>query len=738
MTTGMRRQRAAAAAAWVFVLVLALPAVVLVVLAWRYMATGDAISCLGGAPAAVLYATLGALIVRRAGNRIGWFLLGVGLFSAVNALGSAYAVLGLKDAGSVPTPTWAAAAAQVSFVPLVGGLAYMFLLFPSGHLPSRRWWPAGACGPLIIVAAMVATAVGPGTVALPTPGGVSVTSGNPLSVRSLRGSLGNMFTGPSTGLWAIMLALLAVSAAGLVVRYRSGETELRQQIKWIALAAAAMIACALVVLAMLPIAGTWPRGLTTIADQVASVIGLAGFAIAIAVAILKYGLYQIDVIISRAASFGLLSAALTAVYVTIVVGIGTLAGYAGGPVLTVAAAVVVAVLFHPVRQRATRLANRLVYGERKSAYQVLADFARDMAGQLDAGTALDRMAAVLAGATGAERVEVWVLVDAEPRPAAIWPAGAASGATAASAARPVPVSRTVGVFHQGERLGEITVVKARNEPVTAADDKLLADLASQAGLVLRNARLTAELRATIDDLRASRRRLVGAQDEERQRIERNLHDGAQQRLVALSVQLALLEAAAEDPAEVRELAGELRDLLRDAVAELRALARGIYPPLLADQGLPAALRAQADRIPLPVAVDADGVGRYPRDIEAAVYFCVLEALQNVAKHAAAGHAAVTLTPGPAELTLAVTDDGTGFDAAAAGTGSGLQGMADRIAAVGGSLRVRSAPGTGTSVTGTVPVPVTDHAAPGSRRLPSQWLRAMAPAVTHRTGSRCGG
>ena len=738
MTTGMRRQRAAAAAAWVFVLVLALPAVVLVVLAWRYMATGDAISCLGGAPAAVLYATLGALIVRRAGNRIGWFLLGVGLFSAVNALGSAYAVLGLKDAGSVPTPTWAAAAAQVSFVPLVGGLAYMFLLFPSGHLPSRRWWPAGACGPLIIVAAMVATAVGPGTVALPTPGGVSVTSGNPLSVRSLRGSLGNMFTGPSTGLWAIMLALLAVSAAGLVVRYRSGETELRQQIKWIALAAAAMIACALVVLAMLPIAGTWPRGLTTIADQVASVIGLAGFAIAIAVAILKYGLYQIDVIISRAASFGLLSAALTAVYVTIVVGIGTLAGYAGGPVLTVAAAVVVAVLFHPVRQRATRLANRLVYGERKSAYQVLADFARDMAGQLDAGTALDRMAAVLAGATGAERVEVWVLVDAEPRPAAIWQAGAASGATAASAARPVPVSRTVGVFHQGERLGEITVVKARNEPVTAADDKLLADLASQAGLVLRNARLTAELRATIDDLRASRRRLVGAQDEERQRIERNLHDGAQQRLVALSVQLALLEAAAEDPAEVRELAGELRDLLRDAVAELRALARGIYPPLLADQGLPAALRAQADRIPLPVAVDADGVGRYPRDIEAAVYFCVLEALQNVAKHAAAGHAAVTLTPGPAELTLAVTDDGTGFDAAAAGTGSGLQGMADRIAAVGGSLRVRSAPGTGTSVTGTVPVPVTDHAAPGSRRLPSQWLRAMAPAVTHRTGSRCGG
>ena len=224
--------------------------------------------------------------------------------------------------------------------------------------------------------------------------------------------------------------------------------------------------------------------------------------------------------------------------------------------------------------------------------------------------------------------------------------------------------------------------------------------------MLRNARLTAELRATIDDLRASRRRLVGAQDEERQRIERNLHDGAQQQLVALSVRLAILEAAADDPAEVRELTGELRDLLRDAVAELRALARGIYPPLLADQGLPAALRGQADRVPLPVAIDADGVGRYPRDVEAAVYFCVLEALQNVAKYAAAAHAAITLTAGQAELTFAVTDDGTGFDPAAAGTGSGLQGMADRIAAVGGSLRVRSTPGTGTCITGTVPVPVS--------------------------------
>jgi signal transduction histidine kinase len=142
---------------------------------------------------------------------------------------------------------------------------------------------------------------------------------------------------------------------------------------------------------------------------------------------------------------------------------------------------------------------------------------------------------------------------------------------------------------------------------------------------------------------ASRRRLVQAQDFERQRLERNLHDGAQQQLVALAIQLSLLEGAAEDPGEVRELTGQLRSRLQAALEDLRALARGIYPPLLADQGLAAALRAQASRVPVPVSIEADGIGRYPREAEAAVYFCALEALQNVAKHAHASRATITLS-----------------------------------------------------------------------------------------------
>jgi signal transduction histidine kinase len=239
--------------------------------------------------------------------------------------------------------------------------------------------------------------------------------------------------------------------------------------------------------------------------------------------------------------------------------------------------------------------------------------------------------------------------------------------------------------------------------VSPAEDKLLEHLASQAGLVLRNVRLTAELQATIDDLRASRRRLVRAQDDERQRIERNLHDGAQQQLVALTVQLTLLEDAAQDPGEVRQLAGELRSGLHEALDDLRALARGIYPPLLADQGLAAALRAQAGKAPLPVLVEADGIGRYRRDAEATAYFCILEALQNVAKYAQASRATVALTCPDGQLGFTVTDDGDGFDTAKATHGTGLQGMADRLAAVGGTLRIDSAPGRGTTVSGTLPV-----------------------------------
>jgi signal transduction histidine kinase len=196
---------------------------------------------------------------------------------------------------------------------------------------------------------------------------------------------------------------------------------------------------------------------------------------------------------------------------------------------------------------------------------------------------------------------------------------------------------------------------------------------------------------------------VQAQDAERQRIERNLHDGAQQQLVALTVQLTLLEDAAEDPGEVRQLAAEFRAGLHEALDDLRALAHGIYPPLLAGQGLAAAVQAQAGKAPLPVLVEADGIGRYQRDAEATAYFCILEALQNVAKYAQASRATVALCCPDGHLEFTVSDDGDGFDTTKTTHGTGLQGMADRLAAVGGTLRIDSAPGSGTTINGTLPV-----------------------------------
>ena len=199
------------------------------------------------------------------------------------------------------------------------------------------------------------------------------------------------------------------------------------------------------------------------------------------------------------------------------------------------------------------------------------------------------------------------------------------------------------VRHQGEVLGALTVTKRRGEPITPIEIKLMDDLAHQAGLVLKNVGLTADLQARLVDLRASAQRLVAAQDDERRKLERNLHDGAQQHLVAIKVKLGLAEMlATRDPEKARAAVAELKHDADEALETLRDLARGIYPPLLADKGLPTALQAQARKATLPVTVEADGIGRYPQDIEAALYFCILEALQNIQKHARASSATVRL------------------------------------------------------------------------------------------------
>jgi signal transduction histidine kinase len=244
------------------------------------------------------------------------------------------------------------------------------------------------------------------------------------------------------------------------------------------------------------------------------------------------------------------------------------------------------------------------------------------------------------------------------------------------------------VQHQGETLGALTVTMPANDQLDPGREKLVRDLAAQAGLVLRNVRL-------IEELKASRQRLVTAQDEERRKLERNIHDGVQQQLVALAINLRLARQLTErDLAKANELLERSGREVTETLEDLRDLARGIYPPLLAAQGLAEALTAQAAKAALPVEIVSNGLSRYAQEVEAAIYFCCLEALQNVAKYSHATHATVRLSEEDGHLAFEVQDDGKGFDASNQSLGTGLQGMSDRLSAQDGMLEIRSRPGEG--------------------------------------------
>ena len=444
----------------------------------------------------------------------------------------------------------------------------------------------------------------------------------------------------------------------------------------------------------------WAAGGVFFIILVPSTIGLA---------VMKYGLYDIDVFISRTIVYGSLAVFITAVYVGIAVGIGTLVGSGGKPNLglSILATAIVAVGFQPVRERVQRIANRLVYGKRATPYEVLSQFSERVAESYASDDVLPRMARVLGDGTAAELAEVWLRQGGELRRAAAFPADDATppGIEINGAAPAIPgAGRSVLVTHQGEMLGALTITKRRGESITPIEVKLMDDLAHQAGLVLKNVGLTSDLQARLVDLRASRQRLVAAQDDERRKLERNLHDGAQQHLVALKVKLGLVEMlATRDPDKARTAVAELKHDADEALETLRDLARGIYPPLLAEKGLPSALQAQARKATLPVTVEADGIGRYPQDTEAALYFCILEALQNVQKYAQATSATVRLRADGDQLSVEVADDGRGFDVATTSRGNGLTNMEDRLDALGGALNIQSSPGRGTILQATLPV-----------------------------------
>jgi signal transduction histidine kinase len=657
---------------------------------------------------AVGAAVIGALIAsRHPGNRIGWLALAGGVTLLLSECCQSYGVRALIAApGSLP------AGHLVMWLYWVTGflpwtiLGMTLLLFPDGRLPGPRWRP---------VAWLL--------VAIFAWGDIQAIVGATLAWSHPFVSLYQVYLpGPFAGILFALPAALAVCALAVVIRFLRSSGEERLQLTWFA-AATAVLGGALI-----------PRILT---DSTTSIIvmdlALICLEVTIAVAVLRYRLYDIDIVISRALLYAGLAAFITVVYVVLVAGVGAAAGARSSTWLSAVAAAVVAVAFQPVRTRAARLANRVVYGRRATPYQVLSDFAGRIGGAYSIEDVLPDLARVVAAGTGARRVVVWLSVGGELRaavstdpalpatafPALPAPAAAvvpleARSAEAASAATGTAGEEStwasgldglagadvvVPVTRDGRLLGAIGITMPRGEPLQPAGRQLVADVATQAGLALANVGL-------VEDLRASRQRLVTAQDEARRRLERDLHDGAQQDLVSLVIKAGL---AAEHSAGLAEACQALHELRRDATAaleNLRDLARGIYPPRLADLGLAAALGAQASRSALPVTVDAAALGRFPEETEAAVYFCCIEALANVAKYAAASRAVITLRATAGTLTFSVADDGAGFDDARTPLGAGLRNMSDRLSALGGHLEVTSAPGLGTTITGRLPVPAT--------------------------------
>jgi len=629
-------------------------------------------------------APVGALIAsRRPRHPIGSIMLAIGLVSAIQGL------LG-ESARQLyaPKPELGAALFFISnalsrLVLLLYGI--LLLLFPDGRLPSRRWRPVVVVGVVALTASCALDVITQGPLAdyaMVTP------PQNPFGI-PLPDVAGNVL---GLSFFIGLFGFLLLSIVSVVLRFRRAGPELRLQLKWFALAGGLLVATEVGANVMTPV-GSWPPAPVGVAELIAA----AAMAVAIAIAILRHRLFDIDLVISRTVAYGALAGVIAAFYIAVVAGVGSLlaAGSESRLFLAIVATAFVAVAFQPLRARLERLANRLVYGVRAVPYEVLADFTTRLDGGQSSLQLLPVMARMLAQGTGSDAATVWLCENGREVPASSFPEH--------EHVTPDIATRTVPLQHAGASLGRLTVVRRSGEALSPTEERLMDGLASQAGLVLHSAGLQDELSRRMLELRQSRHRLVAAQDEARRRLERDLHDGAQQNLVSLRMKLGLAASVArEKPDSLEPLLQEMQSELGDALDSLRNLARGVYPPLLEAEGLKAALRARARQVPISIDVQC-GSERYPRELEGAFYFCCSEALQNLTKHSRATRGSVRVWCEDGRLCFEVRDNGRGLDAARAKSGGGLQNIRDRLDVLGGVVDVSSTPGVGARVAGWVPL-----------------------------------
>jgi signal transduction histidine kinase len=675
----------------------------------------------------------GALILwHRPTNRIGALSAATGALFGVTVL--AGGVLGYASARSgVPGALRQVALAWAWLTTSLSVAWVLFLLwFPDGNFPSVRWKRFALVG---AAASLAVALVG---YLLSSPGG-RLPGLFPVA-RAPANTAGPLATSTSLVYLSdvLLLALPLVALGALAQRFRHSGAVVRQQIKWVVAAAAAAVIGAVI---------------SALTQNSAGAVGAVGAALGIvvsplpevaaALAIFRYRLWEIDVVISRALVYAVLWAMLSVVLLVPALATGLLVG---GPsaLAAVALALLVTVAFQPARARLERVVERLVYRDRPRGYALLTRFGQTLRATIGVEELAPHLANVVRSGLGASWAAVWLHVAAdgggalrpvaaagiEPGPSVLIdaqmsarlrssPVGALTGdvptelgplwpgTTAAGVVPLVASEELIGLLACGERPGD---------PLGESDLELLGLIARESALALRNLRLEAQLRERLahieeqaGELRRSRQRLVAVQDEQRRRIERDLHDGVQQQLVALAARLR--RATIATPADAHRLLDRLAGEAEEAVFALQELARGIFPSLLADQGLTAALRTQAARMPIALRVEAEpnlAGRRFERDLEAALYFVALEALANVQKHAPGAAATVSLrsdTTGRG-VVLEVHDDGPGFQPRAMSPGTGLQNMHDRVAAVGGRLKIDSRPGAGTWLQAEAPITAT--------------------------------
>jgi signal transduction histidine kinase len=634
---------------------------------------------------------VGALIVSRVPrNAIGWLFLSAACLAAIGFVADQFSTYDLVTRhGRLAGGQWAAWVSNWIWILYFGPfLIFVPLLFPDGRLASSRWRPIAWAAAVAIATGVLASAFTPGTIE-----GTDFRMANPAGIDGTK----TIFQVAAVAAFLTLLVCLVLAGINLIMRYRRSVGEERTRFKWFVYGLTILVASFLLNIALGIVLGN-DEG-----SQILFDVGVVAVPVGAGMAILRHRMYDIDLFINRTIVVGALAAFVTLVYAALVVGLGAaVVGSRANTFLTLLAAVVIAVAFQPVRARAQHFANRLVFGKRATPYEVLSEFSEHIGGRYGSPEdLLPRMARTVGEGVGASIAHVWLRIGGRLQAAGTWPEVAEQPPTLALSDGEIPsIPGSDGVYpvrHEGELLGALTLAKPRGEPLTQTEDRLVSDLASQAGLVLRNVRL-------IEELRASRQRIVAASDAERRRLERNIHDGAQQQMVAIAMKLRLArDFAGKDPDRATNLLDDVEQDAQSALETLRDLARGIYPPLLADQGLAAALSAQARRAAIPVAVEADGVGRYPQEVEAAAYFCCLEAVQNAAKYGGGAGATVSLSEQDDMLHFRVADAGPGFDPDSVARGSGLQNMQDRLEALGGSLGIMSRPGAGTTVHGRIPM-----------------------------------